>query len=218
MTLKSRLRAALGAGTTLLVVALAACSAPAENLPPSQAVPSAGATTTPDTTAPKATASPDPSLPPDPKVTKVTPVERRGPAPKKRIEAKARNFKSAVTWSDGVKLTVDRIEQRTSAAVGAGGTNGAPLTTFTFRLENGSSRALDATAVVVTATYGGKVRRIASAVYDERSADFAARLAPGKSVAATYSFSIPRTDLETVGLSIDLDSRHGLGSFKGAIR
>jgi hypothetical protein len=145
-------------------------------------------------------------------------VDRRDSPPSKRVNATASDFDSDVVWSDGVQVAIRRIEQRTTTGVGPGNTNGAPVTTFTVRLKNGSSRVLDATGVVVTATYGGKVRRLSPAVYDERSADFATRLAPRGSADATYSFSIPRKGLDAVELSFDLDSQHGLGTFKGVAR
>ncbi len=205
--------------SALLIVVLAACAAPgSKSTPPAKVVPSAGATTAPDTKSTKPTPSLESSPPPDRKTKSVTPVGRPDPAPKKRIDADPRDFKSSVVWSDGVELRVRRIEQRTSIAVGRGGTNGAPVTTFTVQLKNGSKRALDATGVVVTATYGGRSPRLASPVYDERSADFAARVAPGKSAGATYSFTIPRGTLDAVELSFDLDSRHGIGTFRGAAR
>lgn len=161
-----------------------------------------------------------PSLPPDPRApTTVQPVVRSGSHPAKRIAARPAEFGGTISWRDGVRLQVVDLRQGVSNGVGAGATQGAPTTTFALRLTNGSSRPLDASSVVVTTTYGRSAGLIAQPVYGlAGAADFSGRIAPGSTGSATYVFSIPTKQLDSVTLHVDLDGRHAVGSFHGSAR
>lgn len=168
---------------------------------------------------PDASSTAKPSLPPDPKApTTVQPVKRSGSTSGKRITAESATFAKAIRWSDGVRLQVVDLEQGVTNGVGAGSTQGAPVTTFSLKLTNDSDKTVDVSSVVLTTVYGGKSKLIAQPVYDQGTSDFSGTVAPGKSAAASYAYTIPTKQLGSVSLTVDLDGHHALASFRGSAR
>jgi hypothetical protein len=171
-------------------------------------------------TDPTATPTAKPSLPADPKApTTVTPVARSGSHPGQRITARSAAFDRPVRWHDGVRLQVVEISHGVTDGIGAGATQGAPMTTFALKLTNGSTKPLNASSVVLTTVYGGTSRLVAQPVYGQAgAADFSGTIAPGSTGSATYVFSIPTKQLGSVSLFVDLDAHHAVGSFHGSVR
>lgn len=164
-----------------------------------------------------------PSLPPDPKApSKVQPVGRTGSGSSsgKRVKATSvSSFDAAVKWKDGIRLQVVGVEQGVTNGVGAGSSQGAPMTSFELKLTNSSTKPVELSAVVLTAVYGGKSKLVAQPVYAQAGAsDFSGTVAPGKSATATYVYTIPTKQLGAVSLFVDLDGRHAIGSFTGSAR
>lgn len=178
------------------------------------------ASTEGDAASPDSTPTARPSLPPDPKAPKtVEAVARTGSDAHALIKASSATFAAPVRWRDGLKLAVLDIKQGVTNGVGAGASQGAPTTTFTLKLTNGSAKPVDVSSVVLTTVFGGKSKLIAQPVYGQGGAsDFSGTLAPGKSTTATYIYSIPTKQLGAVSLTVDLDGRHGLASFSGSAR
>ena len=193
-------------------------SAPQPN--PTVAAPSQSAGSDAGSSDPTPTAKP--SLPPDPKApTKVQPVGRTGSAASsgKRVRAtSASSFDAAVTWKDGIRLQVVGVEQGVTNGVGAGSSQGAPMTSFELSSTNSSTKPVELSAVL-TAVYGGESKLVAQPVYAQAGAsDFSGTVAPGKSATATYVYTIPTKQLGAVSLFVDIDGRHAIGSFTGSAR
>ncbi len=177
---------------------------PARRAPSPRASATAGSSPSGSPSAPEA---PDPEAPASP-----TPVARGSQA--ERLAPVQGDLDATLRWSDGVRLQVRDVTNAVLEGKGPGAVNG-PVSSFRLRLTNGSSEPVDATQVVVTLAYGRSAARLATPVYDDRAADFGTRLAPGESATARYSFAVPRSGRSAVALTVDLDARHGLATFRG---
>lgn len=202
--------------TAVIVTLVLLCSACAarESIP---AVPAANPTDSPSTpTQPrKDYTPPDPEAP-----STYRQVTRNGRKPNPTIGAKSGGLseRAVVKYSDGVWLRVDRIRHGVEQGQGPGAFANRPYTAITLSLHNRSSRTIDLTQVVVTATYGSPAR-MASAVYEDSAArDFGTRVGAGGSASATYVFAIPRDQLGKVGITVDFDGSHVAAKFAGAAR
>lgn len=204
----------------LLVSALLAVALTSTGCASMTAFPTPGGPPTTKPADPKATTKANP--PPDPTAEATpSPVGRANTKKKsgaKLIKGASGKFNKTLTWADGVAVTVTKIEHGESEGVGPGSMPGTPITTFTMQLTNGSASTIDATSVVVTATYGKKPGHQASGVYGEQSADFDSTVRPDKSATAVYTFSIPTDKLNKVRLNVDLDGLHALATFDGAVK
>jgi hypothetical protein len=135
--------------------------------------------------------------------------------PHPSISAAPQPFDTPVTYTDGVKFTVLSIKQGRVTDQGPGVITG-PVTTFRLRFTNGSDKAISLDQVVPSATFG-KPPRTADPVYDDNTQDFATTVRPGKSVKATYAFSIPVSELSHVTINLDFDGRHYAATFRGSV-
>jgi hypothetical protein len=147
-------------------------------------------------------------------------VTRNGKKPTPTIEARRGGLSQAavVKYSDGVWLRIDRLRHGVEEARGPGAFPGRAYTAITMSLHNRSSRTIDLTQVVVTATYGSPAR-VASPVYEDSAArDFGTRVRRGGSDSATYVFALPPNQLGKVGITVDFDDVHVAARFEGATR
>ena len=185
-----------------------------------------GTATSPATSA--ATQSTDPSTPDQPssgagvKVSPsppapaiIRPVVRNGVRPHPSISAAPAPFGHPVVYPDGVRLKVTGIHQGHVTGQGPGVVAG-PMTTFDLAFTNGSTKPVSLDHVVPTASFGSPAR-IASPVYDDRTQDFGATVAPGHKATATYAFSIPVDQLSDVTIHLDFDGRHYAATFHGSV-
>jgi hypothetical protein len=140
---------------------------------------------------------------------------RNGVRPHPSISADAKPFTKPITYPDGVKLSVTSIKQGRVKDQGPGVIAG-PLTTFRLRFTNGSDRPINLDQVVPTTEFG-KPPRVARPVYDDSTQDFATEVRPGRSVTATYAFSIPVAELSHVSVHLDFDGRHFAATFRGPV-
>ena len=190
-----------------LVLLCSACAATG-SLP---AVPAANPTTEPG----KVSRPPDPEAP-----STHQPVTRNGRKPNPTIRAASAGLSrgAVVRYSDRVWLRIDRVRHEVEQGQGPGAFPDRAYTAITLSLHNGSSRTIDLTQAVVTATYGSPAR-VASAVYEDSAArDFGTRVRKGGSASATYAFAIPRDQLGKVGITVDFDGLHVAAKFVGAAR
>jgi len=132
--------------------------------------------------------------------------------------APASQFSKAVTYSDGVKLSVVKASKEIEQGHGAGTFAGRELVVLDLEFTNGTRSTMKLDEVVLTAFYG-KDRQLAPAVYAPNVAarDFGGSLAPGKSARARYSFAIPSRELPSVTLVIDFDGVHASTVFTGKV-
>ena len=161
------------------------------------------------------------SKPPDPKAPSTyQPVTRNGKKPNPTITAERGGLSqgAVVKYPDGTWLRVDRVRHGVEQGQGPGAFPGRAHTAITLSLHNRSSRTIDLTQVVVTATYGSPAR-VASAVYEDSAAqDFGTPVPPGGSASATYVFAIPPDESGNVGITVDFDDVHVAARFAGATR
>ena len=212
-----------GRVTALVVTFVLLCSSCATtgSIP---AVPAANPTVSPTGPAadqPPSTEAEKVPKPPDPEAPSTyQPVTRNGKKPNPTIKAGNGGMSEAavVKYADGVWLRIDRLRHGAEQGEGPGAFPGRAHTAITLSLHNRSSRTIDLTQVVVTATYGSPAR-VAPAVYEDPGArDFGTRVQPGDSASATYVFAIPPDQLSEVGLTVDFDGIHLAARFAGAAR
>lgn len=134
-----------------------------------------------------------------------------------RIAAPPETYRKPVTYSDGLTVAVTAIKQQTVTQVGPGAITGEPMTTFTVKFTNGTTKPVDLNQVVVSAFYGSNRNR-AAPVYEGSVNDFSGTLAVGGSQVANYAFSIPVKDLGSATLTIDFDGQHTVAVFTGSAR
>lgn len=164
-----------------------------------------------------ATKVPRPADPQAPKVYQA--VKRGGRVPSPTVSAKPGSFKSssAVTYQDGLVLTVTGIRQSLETGRGPGVFPGRPHTAIRLSFTNHSTKALSLNAVVVTTVYG-TARLVAAPIYNDPAArDFQGALQPGRTAVATYVFSIPSADLDHVETTVDFDAVHVAATFAGRV-
>ena len=210
--------AAIAAGTTLSACAAGDAPTPAARTV-STAVPVASATTATPTESVSPTnpgggapgARPLDRLAP----SKPVPVKRGGKVPKPSFTAAARAFDQKVSYADGLTLAVSKTDQGSVEGQGPGVFAGDPRTTFTLTLTNGTSKPIRLDAVVVAAQYG-KPARVARPVYGPTAVDFSGVVAPGGKSSASYAFTIPKTGLKNVVMTVDFDGLHTAATFHGA--
>jgi hypothetical protein len=114
-------------------------------------------------------------------------------------------------------VRVDSIKQQTITAQGPGALTGKPSTTFTIRFTNNSTKAVDLSQVVVSAFFG-RPQQPSEPVYTGGQNDFSGTLAPGRSMATGYAFSIPVQQLGSVTLTVDFGGIYKPAVFYGAAR
>lgn len=114
-----------------------------------------------------------------------------------------------------MKITGTKTGKTTG--VGAGTEVGKPIVTFTMRLSNDSSATINASEVVVGATYGTDFQT-ATPVYDDSVHDFSGQLTPGQAVTARYTFTIQNPKNVSVVLTVDLDAAHDVATLRGSVQ
>ena len=212
-----------GLVTALVAIFVLVCSGCAAT-GSTPAVPAANPTVSPNGPAedqPTRTEAEKVPKPPDPEApSSYQPVTRNGKKPNPTIKAGNGDLSAAaeVRYSDGVLLRIDRLRQGVEQEQGAGAFPGRAYTAVSLSLHNRSSKVVDLTQVVVTATYGSPAR-LASAVYEDSAAqDFGSRVQPGGTASATYVFASPPDQLGKVGITVDFDGIHLAAKFSGAAR
>ena len=118
---------------------------------------------------------------------------------------------------EGVSLAITKVEQGTVTEQGPGAFTGDPKTLFTVALTNGSKQAITLDQVVVTARYGSPAR-VARPTYGSGAKDFSGTVKPGKTATATYSFSVPTSQLKNVTMAVDFDGLHAAATFRGPVK
>lgn len=190
----------------LALLVLSSCASPGIST-----VPAAGPVST---TAPVAKPA-DPLAP-----ASYRPVKRNGKEPKHTVSGTKGSLASntSVRYRDGVTVTVARGSHRTQKGRGPGTFPGRPHTTFGLTVSNQSTKAVDLSQVVVTATYGSPAH-VAAPVYEDSSGrDFSGTVAPRSSASATYAFAIPPGQRSKVVLVVDFDSLHVPATFTGSAK
>jgi hypothetical protein len=171
-----------------------------------------------ETATPTTSAGVTTSIPPDPKATIGVPVVRNGTTPTPSISAPVEKFISPVTYPDGIAVTILSITEGVTTEQAPGSLTGRPSTLFKISFTNNSKAAIDLSQVVVTVTYGSQ-NLLATPLYNVASvADFSGTVAPGKSVATSYAFSIPKADLSDVRMAVDFDGLHAAATFDGSVQ
>ena len=206
---------------TLGSVLLAGCSSSPATTPSSSSSPSSTASVGPTAASPTS-AEPKPSgtasVSPGPIFTPVPPVSRPGQStPATRVDGSKGTFTTPVVYPDGVRVEIVSIAQKKVTDAGPGVILGVPYTVFKIRITNGSSAPIGLSNVVVTAAAGSPLRRVNPAYYSG-VADFTGTAAPGKSLSASYGFSIPVTDLGSTTLIVDFDAVHSPAVFTGSAK
>lgn len=154
--------------------------------------------------------------PPDPLAPKtIRPIMRQGGRPHPSETAKPVALAEKVRYRDGLTLSIERINMAEVGIRGPGAFPGQAMTTFTFRLTNGTNEPLRMNHVVVIAIYG-KPERIARPVYNSQSQDFAGTVQPAGDTNGAYAFAIPKKALDHVVLRVDFDGHHAAAVFKGS--
>lgn len=169
----------------------------------------AGAPTAAPSSSGSAADAPDPTAPAAP-----VPADREDA--RDRLPAVQGALADGLRWSDGVRIAVVEVTQGELDQPGPGSRIG-PFTSFRLRVTNESDEPLDLSRVITSLTYGRPPLQ-ARPVYDEGAADFTGRLAPGDRASARYSFAVPASGRSAVALTVDLDARHGLATFRGDAR
>lgn len=217
MTLTTR---RTGSAALLLALALAAPSLTACSSGP---VPAAATATSTGT----ATAHPDDDTPTgtasrgaDPLVTSTGQVTRGSSAPAPSVTAPAGALRGtsavALSYPDGVKVSLDKVTRGTTVANGPGTFNGLSYLALTLQVTNGARAALDLNQVVVSLRYGSP-QRMAQAVYQQGATDFTGSLPSGGTGTATYLFTEPQPASASAQLVVDLDGTHTPATFSGKL-
>ena len=146
------------------------------------------------------------------------PVVRDGLQQKRSVAAKAGRLSKAasVRYPDGVVLTVKRIAKGVEKEQGPGAFPGRPYTAISIVIENRSTKVINLSQVVVSATYGSAPARVAAPVYaGSASKEFSGALAPGGTDSAQFAFAIPNGKSTKVVLTVDFDDVHHPATFAG---
>jgi hypothetical protein len=122
----------------------------------------------------------------------------------KKGDGNTASFKDAVTYQDGLKVEVSKIEHGKIGEYDVGGKPGGDQTTFTIRITNGSKAAFDATLVSPSATYGEAGTTAETVITDKVGAGFTGKILPGKSMSAPWAFAIPANELGEVTMQVEL--------------
>lgn len=207
---------------TLVVTSLTACGGDDDG----GGAPVSAATTTSSTSASPSTApsapSPTPTQvgpTPTPGPSVVPKVKRPGQPSRPTVSASPEPFDAAVSYPDGVSLSVDGVTSGIETGTALGQFAGREYAVFAVTLKNGSSRPLDLQSVVVTATYGAK-NLVAERVYADGSGavDFGGSLPARGSAQAKYVFAVPKASLRDARLVVDFDGVHTSAEFRGDAR
>ena len=146
------------------------------------------------------------------------PVVRNGKKQQRSVEAKAGRLAKAasVKYSDGVVLKVRTITQGIEKEQGPGAFPDRPYTAVTIVIDNRSTKTVNLSQVVVTATYGSSPTRVAAPVYaDSATKDFSGALSAGGKEAASFAFAIPTEQSTKVVVTVDFDDVHQPAIFTG---
>ncbi len=199
----------------LVIVAVAGCSSAAQLTPSGTPSP----TSSPSTVAPTPTPTHSSTTPVASGQPTPAPAVIRSDAPPASdlVSARAATFTTAVSYPTGLVVRVDSIKQQTITAQGPGALTGKPSTTFTIRFTNNSTKAVDLSQVVVSAFFG-RPQQPSEPVYTGGQNDFSGTLAPGRSMATGYAFSIPVQQLGSVTLTVDFGGIYKPAVFYGAAR
>jgi hypothetical protein len=149
------------------------------------------------------------------------PVVRNGKKQERSVEAKVGRLSKAasVKYPDGVVLKVRRIAQGVEEEQGPGAFPGRPYTAISIVIDNRSTKIINLSQVVVTATYGSAPARVAAPVYAESaSKEFSGALPPGGTDTAEFAFAIPTEQSTEVVLTVDFDDVHHPATFSGGAR
>lgn len=215
--MSSRLR--LAAALTGLALAAAGLSGCGNSGQASAATAGASSTSSTPTETPETETTPTTVAPPLPQpVTSVAKVKRAGQPTSPSVSAPGAKFNAPVSYPDGVTLKITKAEKGVETGHGPGVMAGRQYVRFTVKLTNGSAKAINLNAVVVTTTYGAS-HQLAAPVYTQTAgtADFFGTLEPGASTSAKYAFAVPVKDLGRVAMVVDFDGLHTSATYSGAV-
>lgn len=197
-----------------LVLAASACAPSGGTTAAPAAPPTPAATTDPPT--PTAAPGRHVGLPEPTAPRSYVPVRRNGKAVEARVHGTKGKLQpaTAVRYTDGITIRTTLLTRRSEQGFGPGVFPGRSLMIAKIALTNGSTRAIDVSHVVVTATHG-RPAHIAAPVYpDARTADFAGSAGPGRTATAQYAFAIAGKSAP-VTIIVDWDGAHAPAVFTG---
>lgn len=156
---------------------------------------------------------------PTPGPSVIPKVKRPGQPSRPSVSAEPETFDRAVSYADGVTLSVDAVTSGIETGQALGQFAGREYAVFDVTLRNGSTRTLDLQSVVVTATYGSK-GLVAERVYAEGTGakDFGGSLPARGTAGARYAFAVPKASLRDTRLVVDFDGVHTSAEFRGDAR
>lgn len=207
-------RTCMSIAALALCVSLVACSGTGE--PASEADPTSSSSATP---APDPTASSTPSAnsgatAPDEPVAK---IERAGHSDAPTVTADAADTSDAVSYGDGVSVSIDDVSSGKETSQGPGSFPGREYARLTITIDNGSSEAIDLGTSVLTVLDAKGATAVRVYAAEAKATDFAGTVAAGKSATATYAFAIPEDARDEVTVVVDFDGDHTSAVFHGGL-
>lgn len=155
---------------------------------------------------------------PQPVETPVAKVRRNGAVPKPSASAPPVAFTQPAAYSDGVRLTIDKMSTGVETGQGPGVFAGREYVRLELTLTNGSDKAISLDGVVVTAFYG-KTNQLASPVYAQGvgAVDLGGTVEPGAVAHGVYAVAVPASQRGNVTVVIDFDGGHSSATFTGKV-
>lgn len=126
-------------------------------------------------------------------------------------------FHKKVEYKDQVTVSIVSIKSAKVKDIGPGSINGQVLTIFTVHFANASGQPLNLDHVKVDAVYGPH-KSTATRTYYGNLNDFYGTVAAGQSRSASYAFTVPSAGYKSVTLRVQLDPKHPVTTFTGALR
>lgn len=125
-----------------------------------------------------------------------------------KADAVAGGFESApAKYSDGVLVSVGGLRSGVVTTTDPGSIAGAPYVQMEVKIENGSSRVLAVSNVVITLRHGDGTTAAAPLYDGLNQLDFAGDIKTGESQVRGYAFMVPEgTDVGTI--FVDIDGAH----------
>lgn len=206
-------RVSMSIATLALCVSLVACTGGSE--PPSES----GTTTSSATPAPEPTASSDPpgeteAPSADEPVAK---VERAGHSGAPRVTADPADTSAAVSYDDGVRVSIDDVSFASETAQGPGSFPDREYARVTITIANDSADAIDLGTSVLTLIDESGATAVRVYAAEANAIDFAGTLAAGETASAAYAFAIPADARDEVTLVVDFDGDHSSAVFRGPL-
>jgi hypothetical protein len=125
-------------------------------------------------------------------------------------------FHKKVTYKDQVVVSIAAIKSARVKDIGPGAIKGQVITIFTVHFANASAQPLNLDQVKVSAVYGPH-KLDATRTYYGNLNDFYGSVAAGQSRSASYAFTVPATGYKAVTLRVQLDPKHPVTMFTGAL-